>query len=857
MKRKHVIATFALSALMGIGVFAGVHANKVKEANAAGGTEETHQIYVAINTATVESTSYSSFNLRVNCNVGDNNTWKQTTLVKTNDTTTFANKTVFSGVYTERWGGVDTMQIQIYDGNTWKEQKVPFGKWTTMDNIKALYKYEEGAWVDSYTPPTPATKYNVDVYVNGVKRGTEEITEGNLPANPSITFGQSFSGWFSDAECTKGNEVHAITSNAPVYCKVTTAENVTFGLDTSKVSTVFTGTLYLYAWDDGGENHAWPGVEIANLNAIELPSTAKAVISKGSSQTVDITELKDGDVLRIKNDGYEYEEKNYYYVEWMSDVDEPAEDGYYIVGTESNWKYEGATKMGAGEGEDKAYLRYEAKANEIFKVRSYIQGVDTWYGENYEVGEEAKVLNIYLNKDNEVYIEPYVEPDVPTQGNGYYIVGTETNWKYAGATKMAVPEIEENDAELLNYTGKVGEKLKVRYYNAEETKDVYGFCKSGELAGIGEVDGDENFVFTAAAAVDIFAKWEEVSENNWQINFYVTAHADRYAVTIHDVLFEGAAKVGVAEQTHTARATAGVDFEYDLPDMNGYVARALYTDANCTTLYEKHALTGNTDLYAKYTRLGNYMTGDATYSGSQALAWQIDGASYLTSDVNDPLNRLEGTVVIPASADEEHPVAVKALQFTGIDEEGKTIWAATTYELGATYTFVELDKDSNFVFKKGGTFAVYINQENKVYFNEGAAAFYTKFITDMNHVCDADGNTNTEALAAKWLEEKAAYDSLSAEEKAAIVAVGIEHGDPSGDDLHKVVASYEYIVKKYGTNVVEDFIWNGSYVPNANYGTIGMTADDTTMTIVVISAIAVISAAGLFFLIRRKRRLVK
>lgn len=752
MKRKHVIATFALSALMGIGVFAGVRANKVKEANAATLPAATEVYLTKTNSI---SADFFNYGITAIWNHGNNKFdvfaydtvsgyYKATLSAATESFNLFRGE---SASWDKKWDQSENKSFEtgknLITVNTWKDGKIDF------------------TW-DSYTP---TVSYNVDVYVDGKKRGTEEIGEGNLPAEPAAQFGKTFSGWFDDADCSEGHQVTGVTSNAPLYGKMLEAGTVTFALDTSKVSTTFTGTLNLYAWDaNGNKNAEWPGVAIADATKVKIYNNVSVIINNGTVQTVDITTLKDNDTLRIKNST---DEKDHYYVEWMSDVDEP------------------------------------------------------------------------------------------TQGNGYYIVGTETSWKFAGATKMALPELEENDAELLNYTGKVGEKLKVRYYNGDTGEDIYGFCKSGELAGIGEVDEKENFVFTAAVPVDIFAKWEEASENNWQINFYVTAHADRYVVTIHDVLFEGAAKVGVAEQTHTQRATAGVDFEYNLPDMNGYVARALYTDANCTTLYEKHALTGNTDLYAKYTKLGNYMTGDATYAGSEALAWNIDGASYLTSDVNDPLNRLEGTVVIPASADEEHPVAVKALQFTGIDEEGKTIWAATTYKLGADYKFVELDKDSNFVFKKGGTFSVYINQENEVYFNEGAAAFYTKFITDMNHVCDADGNTNTEALAAKWLEEKAAYDSLSAEEKAAIVAVGIEHGDPSGDDLHKVVASYEYIVKKYGTSVVEDFIWNGTYAPEANYNTIGMTADDTTMTVVVISAIAVISAAGLFFLIRRKRRLVK
>ncbi len=98
-------------------------------------------------------------------------------------------------------------------------------------------------------------------------------------------------------------------------------------------------------------------------------------------------------------------------------ADVPAEDGYYIVGTETNWKYAGATKMStdpAVAGENTAVcLGYVASADEIIKVRSYIDGVDTWYGNNEPLSETDGTYDIYLNSSKEVYVH-YNEPDPVT-----------------------------------------------------------------------------------------------------------------------------------------------------------------------------------------------------------------------------------------------------------------------------------------------------------------------------------------------------------------------------------------------------------------------------------------------------------
>jgi len=191
--------------------------------------------------------------------------------------------------------------------------------------------------------------------------------------------------------------------------------------------------------------------------------------------------------------------------------DIPEEDGYYIVGSETDYKYAGSTKMNAGEGTNLAQLiGYEAKANEQFRVRSYINGVDTWYNwgnaeeghekENYLVGDTDRILDIYLNNEGKFYVSDHPDPtDVP-ETDGYYIVGTESNWKFANATKMSAGE-GTNLAQIIGYEAKANEEFRIRgYHNGVDT----WYKIAGEI-------GEGNYeVGATAKTLDIYLNSEGI-----------------------------------------------------------------------------------------------------------------------------------------------------------------------------------------------------------------------------------------------------------------------------------------------------------------------------------------------------------
>lgn len=103
-------------------------------------------VYCAIEPATL-----GSYTLKVNANVGDNNTWLQSTMEFVYDTQTISGVKIFKGTFTERYGGVDALQFQLYNGDTWVSQKQPYSSWTTASTFNGkLFKYKEGTW-QNYT----------------------------------------------------------------------------------------------------------------------------------------------------------------------------------------------------------------------------------------------------------------------------------------------------------------------------------------------------------------------------------------------------------------------------------------------------------------------------------------------------------------------------------------------------------------------------------------------------------------------------------------------------------------------------------------------------------------------------------
>ncbi len=751
------VSSFALA--LGVGVAVSAHQAKAQEAKA----DTVTTMYLDTN----KLTWYGDQSRAYVYGTGGNNTWPGQPLTHVSgsiyklDITNVSN---YQSVIFLRSNGTDVWNRTSKDGGT--AINLP-ADWTVANMFKfgdswGGDEYGDGNYTGSwslYTPP--AVTYNVDVYVDGVKRGTEEIAKDELPVAPDNQYGKVFSGWCSDSACT--TPLAGVTSTAPVYGKFTALPTINYSYSLAKAESGKFADVYLYAYDANGKsNAAWPGEKLSST-AFTVHQGDTIILNAGQDkeQTVNVAQLESpvaNDVLRVlasKTDGK-------YNAVWESTVDEPASDGYYLVGSKTNNKYKNAPKMLAGEevilGNDAEYYDYAGTKDETLKVRMFIGGQDSW-----------------------------------------------------------------------------------------------SYFKENEYStGIAEADEQGNLVFLKDEHIDIFAKWEEETPDNWQINFYISKHAERYNVSVTNVLFDGASKTGT-EAGADQQATEGATFTPD-PSLSkeGYVFRGYFTDANCTTAYVPAVLEGDTALYAKFTRDCYYLFGDATYMG-EGHAWDIDAAHPVSAGTGD--NRLVGTVVIPASASAEHPVKVKPLRWNGEMQP-------ETYTLGEERTFVTIDEDGNFSFTEGGNYAFYIggtqDNYNKVWFNIGEYAFHAKFLSEVGDTCNAQGQTDPEALVAVWGDMKKAFNALSDEDQSNIrnVEGGIDGGDEkSSDDRLKMIAKYSYIVHKYGTAMCEDFIWGGSYSasPFVANNTISSVEANNTM-FVVIGAIFAVTLLGLTTCLVIKKR---
>lgn len=617
----------------------------------------------------------------------------------------------------------------------------------------------------------PVTSYSVEVYIDGVKRGTEPIDEGYLPNKPTYALGKKFDGWYTTADYQESSKIDGVSSTTTVlYGRIVDAENRYFLHRSGWVrSNTFLGDatdeFYIYIWNDSGStNAAWPGElegEQAIFNGdgyINVPENAKFILSNATKglQTVNIdpTGIANDDeiILLDSTDG-----EGHYNITWKSLLDEPDEEGYYICGNFSSnpsWTYSGATKMTNTTGENVAYE-----------------------------------MNFNLAVDDELRVRSFYTDRTPND-----------QWATLGDNGYADPE-----------------------------------------NGWGVKSGD-NFKATKAGYYDIYAKY--VGED---FMFYVAPHVDSYEISLTAKLYEGRNLVETRNLS-SQLAYDGSDFNPTIDTISGYVGYGVYTDASCSTEYEPTKFNAAGQLYIKYMRTGYYVVGDADFTGSNVGAWDAAGGVRLTTEVNDPQNFLEGAITIP---DIEGAVQVRPLELTA---EKQKNWL--NFTLGATYSFADKIGD-NLEFSKGGTYAVYVKLVEGapvVYLNEGLAAFNTKFLNEVGGVCSEilAGTKTLDQLKTIWLEQKAAYQSLSADEKDIVVAMTIDGGNENGSDLEKVIAKYSYIVHKYGTANCEDFIWGQTYVAQSNG--FNLINNNNAMIIIAVSiSVVAISAVGLFFIIRRKR----
>lgn len=592
---------------------------------------------------------------------------------------------------------------------------------------------------------------------------------------------------------------------------------------------------------------SWPGthsgiekdIKLGDFDVYQVSlsvSYPSFILNNGTVQTGDITDLGDhiGNVLVIYNNGStKWNPASYY-------TDVPASEGYYLLGTATEWSFVGAPKLSAGDDENHAkLLNYNATKNETFKVVQYVDEDRIYYGNPDDDGnctfDDDGAYNIYLSKSNSrVYVEKV--PDTP-ENEGYYICGVfsgVSKWTYDKAIAMTSTSVGQNVARYLGLTVAINDELRVRsYFDDQSPKDRYadfGETDPTKYEGYGEIS-DNNFKFTKAGDYDIYAKYEED-----HFVFYVAEHVSSFSITMTAVKFEGSAKLGT-QALESQVAYAGEEFEPVVNGMDGFVLRGVYSDSECTTLYSKKEFTAAGELYVKYTKVGYYVI-------SEADNWSIDAAVAMTTVGIKETNNAEAFVTVAA--------ANECYSFIYYDGE-----MAGQTGLGDTYSYAEYE-DNHVKFTAPGSYAVYFGKDSKIYLNNGLTAFLTTFETEITGVCSGiiDGKKDVNDLKAKWDALADIYALVpDGKQKTDFVNIGFDGGNPDGDLEHRVIAKYNYVVNKYGTNVCKDFVW-GQTISSIQITPISIINNDsfpTLTTIFVVIAATSYLAFTAIIIIKKKK----
>ena len=623
--------------------------------------------------------------------------------------------------------------------------------WTFADDWNGNVEYNDGNYTGSWSKYVAPTTVKVAVYVDGAKRGDEDVEINGLPDTPTLSYGKYFSGWFDDAACSEGHEVTKITEATTVYGKRLDKTTYNYTINKSAVSDVFKDvTNKFYSFDDAGERAAWPGEDIVGYNLPNIPVNATIVVNSGEAQTVNVVSSNiNNDVLVIDNaqDG-----EGKYLAHWASSV--PATEGYYIKGL-TDWSYAHATKMTAPSSEG---------------------NLAHYYGLHVTAGQEMRACSYYTDRT------PYEQ------------------WADCG--------------------------------------NEFGPGKTE----FGEMDGD-NFKFLVTGDYDVYVKYDE------GLKFYVAEAAEHVMITLVGVYYEGNDCLGsstvqvdyiVKNQKYYVPENLPLDGFYRMPG-----AYRTYSDYKCSNPYvDGTELEFNTMLFVKYMKVGYYMI-------SEIGEWSIDNAIYMNTEGINPGNKAEYTLEVNASN------LNKAYSFVYYNDSGTMDGTGYTgLVLSEGQDFAEAIPDTaNIKFTKVGVYSVYWSNDTKVYLNAGLTAFLTNFLSVTGGICKTDNTTDTEALASAWEVQASIYNALSADEKAVMVAIGIDGGSDV-DDAHRVVARYAYIVKKYGTETFTDFIFGESYEPENNLLINHGSSDilEETSVIAIVSVVSVLSISAIIVLVAVKKR---
>ena len=523
-------------------------------------------------------------------------------------------------------------------------------------------------------------------------------------------------------------------------------------------------------------------------------------------------------------------------------------EGYYLVGTKTDWKFKNAVKLSEGSHGDKAeIINYAAIANEEFYIRSYFNDEENIYGEKYSVGESSKSLNIFLTQKDIFVVDEYV---FPPEFEGYYISGIFSGvekWTYYDSIKMNNVS-GDNLAEYRNLEIKKDDLITVRdfSYDSHPWEKMAGISSTQETT-FGEINGS-NFIFSVSGNYDVFSYME-----NDSLVFEVRPHVEAFTVELTCLYYDGKTKVDM-DTIPSQVAYASEVFAPEEPsyEYKGFVG--VYKDENCEFEYTPKILEANTHLYLKYLNDNYYCFTGKNDHGVYPKQYVLDTGIKMNNQ-NLPDESWQAEIYLNVEKEnEEH-------QFGLVDKDLETIFVATTsggqYIWGhVEYSYVTF----NYIFHKVGMYHIVITTGNQLIFKD---AYGDPFINGMINSIEVDDNnhvvTSLESLKALWEKQKDNYGYI--EDKSRFTNIGFKYTDNPTNDHQRFMNKYYLAIYRYGSSELENFIFPSlEPVEPHPYETPKGNSNSSDIIIAISVTVGVLTLGGgitAFFLIKNRNKKLK
>ena len=521
----------------------------------------------------------------------------------------------------------------------------------------------------------------------------------------------------------------------------------------------------------------------------------------GHNWSIDIPETKRTFYITGYNTLGTISEPDAFYGEWRNNYDMPDEEGYYLVNSSNDYKYEGAIKMDEGENGDLAqYIQYHAESDTYIKVRSYIDYSDRSYpssGKGYKPNND-KDVNVYISENEEFLVEDYVNKP---EEDGYYVFGTygsEVVSEYVDAYKTTTFIDEKKDYVALyeNIHLELNDSIYVKRYSSSSHPRQVIISPDPSAGTSSDFEIVGNNLRLKYDWVDYFDVY--IKDDGDTITFLATRHSTKVFNPMTAVFCTYTGEVVRTQDLPAQLSYSNERFYPDLIEMEGAkLTEEVYLDVNCTDRFNNWFISEPTHLYVKYLVPGYYFCHNwGKYQLMDTTNIEEDSLAEITIQ---PLNQENMDTFIFISYDVD----------SNIQE----------YELGSSnYAINEVGYDGNKRLRDaiefnpwtlGNYFRVSIKTDGKLHIKEAGSFFCNDFIDDISNICDGTGlNTNIEALQTEWANQKEAFQNV--EYKQEIINTGFQYFENPQNIYEEMMSKYYYIINKYGSETFENFIFPDS-----------------------------------------------